>query len=352
MPLELATRDKIYLRACILGATGSGKTATSFLFATALAKRYKGKIGIIDTQNRQSLDYVGTRFAPLGFYPIHLQKGTPLGYVNALGQFAKEGDFAVVIIDSMSDAWQGEGGVLEIAGDNAEFKDWGPAKRDNFKLMTTIQRAPFHIIATVLADTSYVISTEVRDGKTKMAGVEIVGTKPIQDRKMMPKFPLQLSMDQYHKMTVTRTSFEPYDRMIVEKPGEEWMQPLMEWMDKGDVAHNIEVTTRAASLTQLDEYYTLCTNLGIKRDAVVSEFFKKYGSKPEDCTEEFLEDRLTDLRSKRIVSVPASAEVNKPQRGRKAVVQPTQEEQMDAALEATRPTNVSNDTNGVNGTKQ
>lgn len=296
-PLEKATRRKLLLRAVISGATGSGKTCTALRLANALVARYGGKIGIIDTQNKQSLDYAETEFDPHGFYPIHLPTGRPEAYINAISRFQRAGDFSVVIIDSLSDAWQGEGGVLEQAGDDAQFKDWGPAKKGNFKLMTTIQRAPFHIIATVLADTQYLIKTGA-DGKIQKGdGISVVGTKPIQDKKTMPKFPLQLAMDEYHYMTVVRTSFSPFDRQKVNKPDETFWEPYLEWMDKGKVDKtDFNFAAKVASLEQLSEYYSLQGRRGLNQDNVTMAFFKKYGFKPEDANEDFLEERLEELR--------------------------------------------------------
>ena len=45
------------------------------------------------------------------------------------------------------------------AGD-FRVRDWTPAKKGNFALMTEIQRAPFHIVATVLTDTQHLIGKE------------------------------------------------------------------------------------------------------------------------------------------------------------------------------------------------
>src|SRR5262245_61583140 len=131
-----------------------------------------------------------------------------------------------------------------------------------------------------------------------MSGVSVIGTKPIQDKKIIPRFNVQCSLDEFHRLTVIRTSFSPMDRAIVERPGEDFIQPLLDWIDTGKEPDDFKVKTRAASLEQIAEYYDLQRLLGNQREDVVRAFFKKYGSRPEDCTEEFLEVRLEELREK------------------------------------------------------
>ena len=303
--LSLATRDRVYLRMLLIGATGSGKSCTAIRFATAIAKRYGGRIGWIDTEHRRSREYAGTIWAPDGFYPYDLPTGNPQAYINALGIMAKdrgENDKAppmsVVIVDSLSDAWQGEGGTLETVGEKAQFDDWRSGKKPNYSLMRTIEKAPYHVIATCLADTQYLIKTDEQGKIKKGDGINVVGTRPIQDKKLIPKFNIQCSLDEYHNLTVIRTSYSPYDRIVVNKPGEEFITPLLDWVDSGNEPEGFKAEVRAASLEQIQEYYELQKILGNGKDTIIPAFYRKYASKPEDCTEEFLEDRLVELREK------------------------------------------------------
>lgn len=304
MPLQLATRDRVFLRMLLIGATGSGKSCTAIRFATAIAKRYGGHIGWIDTEHRRSREYAGTQWAPDGFFPHDLPTGSPQAYINALGIFAKKESspddkpFSVVIVDSLSDAWQGEGGTLETVGDKAQFDEWRTGKKPNYNLMRAIEKAPFHVIATCLADTQYIIKTDEQGKIKKGDGISVVGTRPIQDKKLIPKFNIQCSLDEYHTLTVIRTSYSPYDRIKVEKPGEDFINPLLDWVDSGQEPDGFHAAARAASLDQIKEYYELQLNLGNSKDAIIPAFYRKYGSKPEDCTEEFLEERLLELRER------------------------------------------------------
>jgi len=303
---------RVKCRAAFLGPTGSGKTCTGLTLCNALTNYYGGRIGVIDTQYHQSLDYVGTKWAPNGFKVFHLATGNPEAYINAIKQFEADSDVNALLVDSMTDAWQSEGGVLDQAGDNATFSDWGPAKRGNYKLLKFLQASRLHVVVTVLADTQYVIGSEEKgDGKQKMTSVSIVGTRPIQDKKMMPKFSLQCSMDQYHRMTVTRTSFEAFDRAIFDKPSEDTFLPFIRWLDKGqDPDQAIDIVSRIAEPWLVQEYYRLTLTHGLDEKKTRVEFYKKYGSKPEECEETFLTEKIEELRNKKVARLarpPADA---------------------------------------------
>jgi len=104
-----ATRSEAKARVALVGPTGAGKTWTALEWATVLAKG--GRIAVIDTENGSASLYSDQyKFDTASWPPPY----TPLKLVNALEHAASEYD--VIVIDSLTHFWQGQGGVLEIVG--------------------------------------------------------------------------------------------------------------------------------------------------------------------------------------------------------------------------------------------
>ena len=317
MAIEKASREQLWLRMAIQGPSGSGKTATGLITAHGLTKHYGGKIGVIDTQNRQSLDYVGTRFAPNGFDVFHLANGNPDSLRNAIKQFVAAGGYSVVFIDSLSVTWAGEGGLLDISAESdrkESFSKWNDLNKTQNKMLGDIMRSPFHVIASIQSKTDWLMETEVVDGKKKTS-ITKVGLAPVQKKGIEYFWSLYVTMDLNHNMTIERiNAFEELDRAIIHKPDETWVDPLVGWLKKGEgKLGEIELHGRKATVEQLEEYYAIHLKHGRgDRRLIDAAFFTKYGSKPEDCELEFFEERLEDLRSVRVVprpKVPTTKEV-------------------------------------------
>lgn len=313
MGIEKASREKIYLRMAIQGPSGSGKTATGLITAYGLTKHFAGKIGVIDTQNRQSLDYVDTRFAPNGFDVFHLTNGNPDSLRNAIKQFVAAGGYSVLFIDSLSVAWAGEGGILDLSDDSDNsknsFSKWNGLNKIQNKMLGDILRCPFHVIASIQSKTDWVMDTEIDGNGKKKTTITKVGLAPVQKKGIEYFWPLYVSMDLNHNMTIERiNAFEELDRQVIHKPDETWVDPLVEWLKKGESKVDIEFHGRKVSMDQLEEYYGLHAKHGrTDRRKIETAFYAKYGSKPEDCETEFFEERLEELRNVRIVPRPKVA---------------------------------------------
>ena len=113
-----AERRKAKLRLGITGPAGSGKTMSALLIASGLTNNWN-KIGIVDTENGSGDLYVNKQIGPfqIGEYqiltmhaPFEVQK-----YIDAI-KLAEDGDIEVLILDSISHAWAGIGGLLEVHG--------------------------------------------------------------------------------------------------------------------------------------------------------------------------------------------------------------------------------------------
>ena len=118
--LRPAVREKIGLLFAVAGASGSGKTFTALLLAKGIANG-TGKIALIDTEAGRALHYApqpgqaadiakGTfDFLHLDFQPPF----TPERYVEAI-RACEDAGATVIVIDSASHEWAGEGGCSDI----------------------------------------------------------------------------------------------------------------------------------------------------------------------------------------------------------------------------------------------
>ena len=111
-----ATRKQVKLRMGLVGPSGSGKTYTALRIAHALADG--GLVAVIDTERGSACRYAdapnpdGGRF---DFVVADLEKFSPQDYTRAI-RAAEDAGAAVLVIDSISHAWEGEGGVMDLIG--------------------------------------------------------------------------------------------------------------------------------------------------------------------------------------------------------------------------------------------
>ena len=110
--IRKAVRKKAKLRLGIAAPSGAGKTYSSLLLAFGLGQ----KIGLIDTEHGS-----GDLYADLGDYDI-IQIEAPYTidkYLQSIKAF-EQANYDVIIIDSLSHAWAGDGGLLDKQGKIAE----------------------------------------------------------------------------------------------------------------------------------------------------------------------------------------------------------------------------------------
>ena len=122
MEIKQATRQGVKALVGLYGKSGGGKTLTGLFLARGLAGP-KGRITLVDTESGR-----GSIFAdivPGGYQVIEVDAPfSPDAYTAAIELAEKNSD--VIVVDSMSHEWSGEGGVLDwqdaeldrMAGDN------------------------------------------------------------------------------------------------------------------------------------------------------------------------------------------------------------------------------------------
>lgn len=175
MAFRKAERKKAKLRLAITGTAGSGKTYGALLIAFGIG----GKIAMIDTENGS-----GDLYSHLGAYDICALTApfTTDSYLKLIHE-AEQTGYNTIIIDSLSHAWNGEGGLLDMQANvaKAKFKGnsyaaWSEITPLHNKLINAIIQSPCHIIATMRSKTEYV-QNKIDNDKTV---IEKVGLAPVQ----------------------------------------------------------------------------------------------------------------------------------------------------------------------------
>lgn len=170
----------------IAGASGSGKTYTALEVATGLAGK-DGKIAFIDTEGRRALHY-----ADLGKFKFdHLDFRAPYSprrFLAALKQAERAG-YAVIIVDSFSDEYVGEGGLVDFA--NAEYERvkgntaaaWARPKAEHKLVTRWLRQARVHVIFCLRAEEKVEIKKVMRNGKEQTV-VEPLGWMPVCEKNV------------------------------------------------------------------------------------------------------------------------------------------------------------------------
>lgn len=222
-----AEKKKSKLRLALCGVAGSGKTYS----ALKIAKGLGGKVAMIDTESGSG-DLYSDQF-DYDIVQLH-PPFSPDRYVKIIHEAEKQG-YDVLIIDSLSHAWAGEGGVLDIVDKAARasasrnsYTAWKDATPEQNKLIDAILTSKIHIITTMRSKSSY----EMVDDKGKKKPVKI-GLSPIQREGVDYEFTvvLDISIDSHiASASKDRTGiFDSQYFKITEETGEK----LIDWLNSG-----------------------------------------------------------------------------------------------------------------------
>ena len=202
LQIQKAIKEQIDLRAAIVGPTGGGKTYTALRLAFALGK----KVLVIDTERKSARKYAAE--SPDGFKwdydVIELPDFSASTYTEAIHLGIKAG-YEIIVIDSLSHAWEGEGGILELQQKyGGRYQDWAKVNPMHFSLIDAILTAPCHMIVTMRSKMDYAMEEEIVDGKKKTT-VAKLGMAPIQRSGVQYEFDFILAMDWTNTGTVDKT---------------------------------------------------------------------------------------------------------------------------------------------------
>ncbi|MFF4652783.1 ATP-binding protein [Streptomyces sp. NPDC001380] len=236
-----ATKERAKARIALTGPTGSGKTYTALVLAAGLGKR----IALVDTEHGSAAKYAD-EFA---FDILPLSAFQPATLVDALAVAAHEG-YDVVVVDSLSHFWSGTGGMLEQvdnaarrAGSGSSFAGWREARPQERAMIDALLAYPGHLVATMRTKTEYVVETDDRGRKVPRK----VGLRPEQREGIEYEFDIVGDLDHENTLVVSKSRAKPLSGMVLRKPGPEFAEAVLAWLDSGGPAPSVSGYLEAAT---------------------------------------------------------------------------------------------------------
>lgn len=221
---QKAQKKKVKLKLGISGPSGSGKTMS----ALRLAKGLGGKTAVIDTENGSASLY-SDKF---DFDVCELRPPYTTDKYNKAIMAAVNAGYDNLIIDSISAAWTGDGGVLDRktqkdsrGGNN--WTNWASFTKEQNAFLSQILQAQANLIVTMRSKQSYEL---VQDGnKTK---VQKLGLKPEQRDGVEYELTVMFDVGMTHECEATKDRTGLYVNRIFQVT-EETGKELKNWLNSG-----------------------------------------------------------------------------------------------------------------------
>lgn len=227
MAFTKATKAQAKLRMAITGPSGSGKTKTSLRVAQGIGK----KIALVDSEYKSASKYASEH----DFDVDELNGETdPRRYIAAI-EDAENAGYDVVILDSLTHAWDATKGIVDKrkAADKFQngFSAWAEGSALWQKLMDKVQASKIHVIATMRAKTEYV---QEKDDRGKSV-VRKLGMAPEVRDGTEYAFDVVLDLDHAHQGRITKTRCSALDEYFEQKPGENLGRLISDWLSDGAI---------------------------------------------------------------------------------------------------------------------
>lgn len=280
---EQVTRKKAKLRLALTGVSGGGKTLGALYIAYGMTGDW-GKVALIDTEHERARFYadrsdLGTgSFLYAPFSPPYSPDRYKQLVQEAAGLVGPDG---VVIVDSLSHAWNNEGGVLDIKekianqqGKNS-YTAWSEAGKYQNDLINTILAVDCHTIVTMRAKTEYAMQENDRG---KMAPVKI-GLAPVQREDTEYEFDIVLNIGRDHTATASKdtTFLDRFGQVITPELGVQ----LKNWLSDGvepercEVCGKVITAKKSKTVEQIITASVKALNKKCCYDCYAKEFRKK-----------------------------------------------------------------------------
>lgn len=293
LQFKKATKKKSRARIAVAGPAGSGKSHFALEVATVLAGGDASKVAAVDTE-RGSLAKMSGKFP---HDSAELSDYGPERYIEAI-QAAESAGYEAMVIDSLSHAWAGAGGVLERADQKGGFTGgaWKTLTPLQNKLVDAILTSKMHIVCTLRTKTEYVVE---KNDKGKSVPKK-VGLAPVQKQDMEYEFDVFAELDIDHNLNIAKSRCDALDGKTFHKQNPEVAKIILDWLNDGE---EVAVSPKAPALsvvkTETQETITSAASAAPSGESAASS--TSHGEHPivEQAKAVFgLQDRDRQLRCK------------------------------------------------------
>lgn len=222
-----ATKEQAKLRLCMSGASGAGKTRSALEIAKHLGKR----IAVIDTERGSASKYSDK----VDFDVCEINGDYhPQRFMDAIKAAADAG-YDVIILDSLSHAWNGKGGFLDLCDQEVKRMQARGGKADSFAAWKAITPIYQDLVQTIMTSPAHVISClRAKQSYSKEGGkVQKLGLEPEFRDGFNFENDIEGLFDQEHNFVVGKTRCEAIDGKIFNKPGKEFAEAIKAWLEDG-----------------------------------------------------------------------------------------------------------------------
>lgn len=274
---QKAAKRQSFLRLALEGPAGYGKTYTALEIATRLAP---GKVAFVDTEAGSASKYADL----FDFDVIEIEPPFHPNRAVAAIELAEQQGYGVVVLDSLSHFWTGDGGLLALVDEiartkyrNDSHRAWKDAGDIQQALVDAILRSKLHVIAAMRTKKDYVRDEIEKDGRTQTR-IRAAGTKTIQRDDFDYEFDIVGRFDVPTMMAIIKSRCAALPpETIIEKPAGQFADLLVAWLGSGEsFAAQEEAAAKAAAVAKdaADQaearLYELAREIGADLDPILA----------------------------------------------------------------------------------
>jgi energy-coupling factor transporter ATP-binding protein EcfA2 len=226
--IRKAEKRRVKLKIGITGPSGSGKTKGALWLANLWPD---AKILVVDTENESASLYADE----FDFDTLPLNPPYHSDRYESCIEAAVRGGYDVLIMDTITHQWDGEGGILrrkeeldQRPGANS-YTNWSKFTPEHTQFIESIKQAPIHIIATMRSKQDYIMETSDK-GKSKPVKV---GLAPIQRDGFDYEFSVVFDVQMDHKAVASKDRTGLFSGAIVDLADKKIAEKIRDWHESG-----------------------------------------------------------------------------------------------------------------------